>query len=476
MPEYLMKKTKLICTIGPACMDDEILKSMIAEGMNVARVNLSHSTHKFAEEVVKKIRKLNEELNTNVGILFDTKGPEIRVGKLKNDFIELNIDDKVVLTPDKADGTNGRINITQRELSYNLDINSQILLDEGNIELSVTGIKNTEIYCKVIRGGILKSDKTLNVPNTALNIDFLSITDKKDILFASKLNVDYIALSFVRNANDILDVNDILIGERNEHAQIIAKIENKSAIDDLENIIKVSDGIMVARGDLGVEISLEKLPCIQKKIIKETRKKNKICIVATEMLSSMENKLRPTRAEVSDVSNSVIDGVDAVMLSGETAIGMYPVDSVKMISNIIKETEESLDYHKFLEEKYMEKAADSALVLAYAAVDAANMLKTKAIVVSTMSGLTARKVSIYRPYSPIVVTTPYKDVALSLTLNWGVIPVVVPEYDTTDEIIESAKRVTRKIMNIEEYDKIIITGGIPTKKIKSTNFIKIEEM
>ena len=233
---------------------------------------------------------------------------------------------------------------------------------------------------------------------------------------------------------------------------------------------------MVARGDLGVEMPLEKLPTIQKKVIKETRKKNKICIVSTEMLSTMENKIRPTRAEVSDVSNSVIDGVDAVMLSAETAVGMYPIEAVKMMTNIIKETESSLDYHKFLEEKYTEKTADSTLVLAYAAADAANMLKTRAIVVSSISGVTARKVSIFKPYSPIIVTTPYKDVATSLSLNWGVIPIVVEDVNTTDEIIENAKNEVRKLMDIEEDDKIIITGGLPLKNSRSTNFIKIEEM
>lgn len=471
-----MKKTKLICTIGPACIDDDILKLLIKEGMNVARVNLSHSTHEFAEEVVNKIRRLNEELNVNIGILFDTRGPEIRVGKFKGDMIELKEGDKVVLTPDKADGTKGKINISYRKLSYDLDIESVILLDEGNIELIVTGIKNADITCKVVRGGILKNNRTLNVPDALLSIDFLSNIDKEDILFASKLNVDYVALSFVRNANDILDVNDLFIGERNEHTQIITKIENRSAIDDLENIIKVSDGIMVARGDLGVEIPLEKLPSIQKKIIKETRKKNKICIVSTEMLSSMENKIRPTRAEVSDVSNSVIDGVDAVMLSGETAVGIYPVESVKMMSNIIRETELSLDYHKFLEEKYTDKTADSTLVLAYAAADAANMLKVRAIVVSSVTGVTARKVSIFRPYSPVIVTTPYKDVATSLSLNWGVTPCVVSESNSIDDIIETAKVEVRNVMDVKEEDKIIITGGFPVKNSRSTNFIKIEEM
>ena len=253
-------------------------------------------------------------------------------------------------------------------------------------------------------------------------------------------------------------------------------IETRNAIDDLENIIKVSDGVMVARGDLGVEIPLEKLPCTQKLIINETRKKNKICIVSTEMLSSMESKIRPTRAEVSDVSNAVIDGVDAVMLSGETAIGMYPIESVQMMNKIIEETETGLDYNKFLQEKHIEKNNDATTVLAYAAVDAANMIKAKALVVSSMSGYTARKVSNYRPLSPIIVTTPYSDVAVSLSLNWGVIPVVVEKVDSTDSIIDNAKIEVRKRMEIEKEDKIVVTGGFPIKSSRSTNFIKIEEM
>lgn len=470
-----MNKTKLICTIGPSSIDDDILREMIKEGMDVARVNLSHSTHEFAECVVKKIRKINKELNTNVAIMFDTRGPEVRVCNLKEDVI-LNEGDKVVLTPSKVDGTKGKICISFRRLSYDLDIDSVILLDEGKIELIVTGIKNTDITCRVVRGGILTNNRALKVPDTELNIDFLSSDDKDDILFASKLNIEFVSLSCVRSANDILDVNDIFIGERNEHTQIISKIENQSAIDDLENIIKVSDGIMVARGDLGIEIPIEKLPCIQKKIIRETRKRNKICIVSTEMLLSKEESIRPTRAEVSDVSNSVIDGVDAIMLSGETATLKYPIESIKMIEKIINVTEEELDYHKFLEEKYMDKVNDATQVLAFAACESANMLKTKAIVVASMSGITARKVSSYRPYSPIIVTTPYNDVALSLSLNWGIKPVVVEEVSTTDELIESAKKVANEVMSIEKGDKIVITGGFPLKTSRNTNFIKIEEI
>lgn len=467
-----MNKTKLICTIEPSIQDEEFLRDMVKEGMDVLRIDLSHTSHEKAYLIVEKLRKINKELNTNVGIMFDTRGPEVRVCNLKED-ITLKEGEKIILTPSKVDGSKGKICISFKKLSYNLDIDSVILLDEGRIELVVIGIKNTDITCRVVRGGVLSNNRTLNVPDVELNIDFLSSDDKEDILFASKLNVEFVSLSFVRNANDILDVNDIFIGERNEHTQIITKIENQSAIDDLENIIKVSDGIMISRCDLGVEIPFEKLPCIQKRIIKETRKRNKICIVSTEMFMSVENDIRPTTVEVSDISNSVIDGVDAIMLNEKNT---YHIQSIKMIEKIIKETEEELDYHKFLEEKYIDKANDATQVLAYAACESANMLKTKAIVVSSISGITARKVSAYRPYSPIIVTTPYKDVALSLSLNWGIRPVIVDEVNTTDELIECAKEVASKVMSIQKDDKIVITGGFPLKTSRSTNFIKIEEI
>ena len=471
-----MKKTKMICTIGPACKDEDILREMIINGMDVARINLSHSDHSFAEDVVNKIRKLNKELNRHIGILFDTKGPEIRVGTFKDGFIELVMDEEVTLTPRKADGSNNEINISEKKLSLDLDIDSVILMDDGNIELRVIGIKNEDIMCRVIHGGTLRNNKGINVPNTDLSMDFLSSSDKNDVLFASKLNVDFIALSFVRNANDVLDVNDMLIGEKNEHMQIISKIENQSAIDEVESIIKVSDGIMIARGDLGVEVELEKLPCIQKDIVKKTRGRSKICIVATEMLSSMEEKSRPTRAEVSDVANAVIDGVDAVMLSGETAVGMYPTLAVSTMHKVIEETENVLDYHELLLDSYKDKAVDVTSVLSYSVVEAADMINARAIVVSTLSGYTARRVSNHRPKCPIITTTPVIDTATSLSLNWGVIPIVVKKFNSTDEIIENAKEVTKTLISLKQDDKLVITGGFPIKKSHGTNFIKIEEI
>lgn len=471
-----MKKTKIICTIGPSSMDDNILEKMINSGMDVARINMSHCTHDLATEICNKIRNLNKKLNKNVGILIDTKGPEIRVGKFLNGFIELIEGDTVILTPSKADGSDNRINISHSKLSRSLDIDSIILLDDGTIKLMVTGIKNTDITCKVIVGGILKDNKGINIPDTVLDIDFLSVSDKNDILFASKLNADFIALSFIRNANDVLDVNDILIGEKNEHTQIISKIENERAVLDIDNIIKVSDGIMVARGDLGVEIELEKLPYIQKNIVSKVKEKNKICIVATEMLSSMETNIRPTRAEVSDIANAVIDGADSVMLSGETAIGMYPVESVETVYKIINETEKNLDHNNMLLKKIDEKNLDNTSVLAYSTVEAANLLNAKAIVVSTISGYTARRVSGYRPNCPIIVTTPESSTATSLSLNWGVVPIVVKKFGSTDDIIENAKEQVVKMLDIKEGDKIIITGGFPIKKTRSTNFMKIENL
>lgn len=471
-----MKKTKLIATVGTSCSDEKTLKEMILKGMDVVRINMSHATYAFAEDIVKKIRKINKQMGTNVGILFDSKGPEIRVGIFKEGFIELKDGDILTLTPEKADGSFNRINISERKLSLCLDIDSLLLLDDGNIELIVTGIKNEEITCRVVQGGILKNNKGINFPNNEIDIPFLSQEDRNDIELACKLNIDYLALSFVRSANDVLDVNDILIEERNEHIQIISKVECRSAIKDIDDIIKVSDGIMVARGDLGIEIELAKLPVIQKDIIKRVRSKGKICIVATEMLASMEEKPRPTRAEVSDVANAVIDGVDSVMLSGETAVGKFPIETVEMMTSIIVETENNLNYHQMLIDSYKDVNCDTTGVLAYSTVDAANMLNTKGIIVSTMSGYTAKRVSSYRPMCPIIAITPEPKTATSLSLNWGVVPIIVDKYDSTDEIVKSAVQVAKKELELNSGDKLIITGGFPLKKNRNTNFIKVEEI
>ena len=463
-----MKKTKIICT-APESGDYETLKEMQRNGMDVIRVDLSTSSHDFAKDIVSKIRKMNKEENTSVGILFDTKGPHIKVGEFKDGSIELKENAKVLLTPKDVDGVDNKINISEKKLFLSLDIDYEILLGDGNIKLVVTGIKNEDITCKVVNGGILYSNSSLSVPEVDLNVDYLSIVDKKDILFASKLDVDYISLSFVRNANDILDVNDIFIGERNEHIGIISKIENNSALEDLENIIKVSEGIMFSRDSFSSEI--EKLPAIESKIVTESRKKNKLCIISTEMLDSMIDKELPSKIDASEVSYKVVDKVDALLLN-KACNGIHPALCVKVMSKIIEETEKNMEYNITKDSEKM----DTTTALSYAAVSMANMMDIKAIVTSSISGYTARKVSNFRPRCITIVTTPDKEVAQSLSLNWGVIPVVTERASSMDDIIDTAKKSSKKILNLEKGNKIIVTGGFPLKRVRGTNFIKIEEI
>lgn len=468
-----MKKTKIICTIGEDTSNEEILKEMILNGMDVARMSFSTCTHEFIEKVVKKIKKLNKELNKNVGILLDTKGPGIRIINIK-ESIELESDDIITLSPNKI-GKN-IINITEKKLSLSLDIDDILLLNDGEIELKVIGISNADILCKVLKGGIPKNNTNIIIPNVELDLDYLTMTDKNDILFASKLNVEFISLSFIKNANDVLDVNDLLIGERNEHTGIISKIENQSSINDIENIVKVSDGVILARGDLGTTIPFERLPIIQKRIIKEARRRNKISIISTEMLSSMIDKKIPSKSEVSDISNAVMDGVDALVLCDETSIGSYPILSIKTMCKIIEESEKGFDYNNILLEKKDEKNIDSTTVLSYSAVDVSNMINAKAIAVSTSSGYTAKRISNFRPNSIVVVLTTDEEVAKSLSLNYGIIPIVVNQFSSMEDIIETSKEEVGKLIKLESDDKIVITGGFPIKKARSTNFIKIEEI
>jgi pyruvate kinase len=470
-----MKKTKIIATAGPATDAKSMIKEMILNGVNVIRINMSHATHEYAKNITKIVRSLNKELDTNVGILVDTKGPEIRIGSIVGDLI-VEKDDTVVFTNRNCFGEDNNIHISYKDLYKDVSIGDRILVEDGLLEFKVIEKDDMDIICNTINGGKISSNKAVNAPDSNLNMDFLSIVDKEDIAFASAIKADFIALSFVRSSNDVLDVNDILIGLQDEYMQIIAKIENKNAIEDIGNIIKVSDGIMIARGDLGVEIPLEEVPSIQKRIVKESFLKGKICIVATEMLSSMEDSSRPTRAEVSDVANAVIDGVDAVMLSGETAMGSYPIETISTMRKIIESTEATLDYDDLLRKCINNYPDDIASVISHSVVDAANMLNTKAIVATTMSGYTAKKISSYRPCCPIIATTPRKETATSLSLNWGVIPIVVNKFKSTDEIIENAIEVAKDKLNLIKEDKIIITGGFPIKNIKYTNFLKIEEI
>lgn len=470
-----MTKTKIVATVGPMTSSKEMIKKMILAGTDVFRINLSHCSYKDAEKVCSHVKALNRELKTSTGILIDTKGPEVRVGEIDVDLV-LAKDDILTLTNRPSNGEYGYVQISYKDLYKDVSIGDRVLINDGLVELKVMSILEEDIKCITINGGRITSRKGVNVPDSPLSIDFLYKENKEDIEFASRVKADFVALSFVRNANDVLDVNDMLISLRDEHMQIISKIESKSSIEDIENIIKVSDGIMVARGDLGIEIPLESIPSVQKKLIKQSYSKGKICIVATEMLSSMEIAARPTRAEVSDVANAVLDGADAVMLSGETAIGSFPIETIKTMNKIIDATEQTMDYDELLIKHTSHEQKDITTVISHSVVDAANMLNAKGIVATTISGYTAKKISSHRPCCPIIATTPLKETATSLSLNWGVLPVVVNKYTNTDEIVANAIDIAKEVIELEKNDKLIITGGFPLKQTKYTNFLKIEEI
>jgi pyruvate kinase len=471
-----MKKTKVICTVGPSSNNKEILRDMIKEGMNVARINLSHSSQKEVEDIVIKIRELNEELNTNVGILLDTKGPEIRIGTIKGGQVKLEAGSEIKINMKPVEGTNEEISVNYSGLVDDVEIKDRILLDDGLIELTVIRKNKESFICRVENDGVLASNKGVNIPGKKLRTCFLSEKDIEDIEFACKMDVDFLALSYTSCAEDILEVNDLLIAKNNNHIQIIAKIENVNGVEELDNIIKVSDGVMVARGDLGVELPLEKLPTIQKEIIEKCHKLNKISIVATQMLLTMQDNPRPSRAEVSDVYNAVLDGADAVMLSGETTIGEYPVEAVSVMSKIAESAEEEIDYLEFYDRALKGEKQDITCAVASGVVDSAYHLKAKAIVAATFSGYTARKLSHMRPVCPVIATSPNEDTARSLSLNWGIYPVVVDIFYNTDDIILNAEQVAQKMLDLEVGDKMIITGGLPLGEVKHTNFMKVVEI
>jgi pyruvate kinase len=466
-----MKKTKIICTVGPSTNSKEMLLQMINRGMDVVRINMSHASHDEARNIIYTIKELNKELGTNVGVLIDTKGPELCL-KTPNDETKILAHGDIISLSTK--GEDGKFKVNYPDLIQDVKKGDKILLEDGKIQLVVVGETDDDVICEVINGGTIRNNIGLNIPDVNINIDFLSIADKNDIAFASSIDADFIALSFVRNANDVLDVNDMLIALRNEHMQIISKIENKSAIDDLDNIIKVSDGIMVARGDLGVETSFEEVPHLQKKIVNASIKANKICIIATQMLASMENSATPTRAEVSDIANAVIEGVDAVTLTDETAIGKYPLETINTMRKVIVKMEENLDYDKYMTDSNGLDEDDITKIIAQNVVMSANTLASSAIVASSISGYTAKLISSFHPSCPIIVTTPNEQTARSLSLNYAVTSVVAPIFNSTDDIINNGIREAKRLIEMKDTT-VIVTGSFPIEN-NSTNFMKIEKI
>jgi pyruvate kinase len=471
-----MNKTKIIATIGPASEGYEMIKKIIIAGVDVIRFNMSYSNYEFVMEQKKHVDKINEELKTNVAVLLDTNGPEVKIGEISTGKTKLIEGKKIRIYMDAVMGDETKFSVNYPRLIDDVKYNNSILMNDGRIELRVIDKELEYIICEVINGGEIESGEGISIPEIKLNLPFVSTKDKDDIMFANKIGADFMALSFVRSAEDVLEVNDILIELGNDHIGIIAKIEKESAVREIDEIIKVSDGIMIARGDLGIEVPMERIPGIQKSIINKCHLMGKISIVATEFLTTMESTTKPTRAEVSDVANAVLESVDAVMLSGETTIGNYPVETVIMMDKIIGSAEEDINYYEMLDKAMKSEKHDTTGSLVYSVTECANRLKCKAIITPTMSGYTARKMSRFRPKCPVIAVTPNIETAKSLSLHFSVRPVLINELNTFEKIIHVSNEVTKELLEIEKGDKIIITGGYPFEDVKHTNFMKIEEL
>lgn len=464
-----MKKTKIICSVGPSSNSPSVMAFMVQNGMNVARINFSHATMDERELVISTVKEVREMTGQNVSILYDTKGPEFRNGKMIDGGAELKIGNTIRIVKDDVIGNAERFTVNHKGAIDSIEVGNTILLENGLMKIKVINKDSDSITCEILEGGILESKKSLSVPGVKLNMPFISDEDKEDLIYAVTHEADFIALSFVSTAEDVLEVKELL-RDYNTDVALIAKIESTTGIENLRSIVAVSDGVMVARGDLGVEAPMEDLPYLQKLIIDEAHRQGKFSIVATEMLESMKKNNRPTRAEVSDIANAVMNGADAVMLSGETTTGKFPIETVKFMGDVCLSTERHLEYS--LNTRNINRNVKGAI--ASSAVESANLINAKAIVVATVSGKTVQVISNLRSKCPIVATCINEKIARRLTLNWGVYPIVTEFRTTTDEIIADAISKARELIEFNQGDHIVITGGFPINK--STNFLRIEDM
>ena len=471
-----MRKTKIVCTVGPAVDRDDILRQLMLNGMNVARLNFSHGSHEEHKGRVDRIKQLRQELNLPIALLLDTKGPEIRTGNFESDRIHLTEGDQVTVRAGSEPGNGSLITVTYANIHNDLRRGSRILIDDGLVELEVLDIEGKDIHCRVRNGGPVSNHKSINLPNVHINLPPLTDKDVADIRFAIEHDFDFIAASFVHKASDILEIRKILEKYHGENIHIIAKIENSEGVSNFEDILKVADGIMVARGDLGVEIPMQEVPMVQKTMIEKCYKFGKPCITATQMLDSMIRNPRPTRAEVSDVANAILDGTSALMLSGETANGKYPVESLAMMVSIAEQTEKTIDYWKnFLGTRY-DKTPSVTNAISHATCTTAMDLKAAAIVAVTHSGRTARLISRFRPDSPIIATTVSPRAQRQLALSWGVCPFLVDEVASTDEMFEQAMNKALESGAVSNGDMVVITGGTPVGMSGTTNTLKVQNI
>ena len=469
-----MRKTKIICTIGPASESEEKLKELMLAGMNVARFNFSHGSHDEHRRKFERIRKLRDELDLPVATMLDTKGPEIRLKDFENGKCELKAGQSFTLTSREIKGTDKEVSITYKELTRDCKPGMTILLDDGLIELHVESVTDTDIACTVVNGGPISDKKGVNVPGAELSMPYLSEQDRSDIIFGCEQGFDFVAASFARTKEDILAIREIL-KEKNSPMKIIAKIESTQGINNLEDILGIADGIMVARGDMGVEVPFEEVPVLQKKMIKLAEAAGKYVITATQMLDSMIHHPRPTRAECTDVANAIYDGTTAIMLSGETAAGDYPVEALKTMARIAERTEADIDYVGRLKKRDY-APSDDTTAISHATCNIAAEVNADAIVTVTMSGFTASMVSMYKPNCPVIACTINPTVCRQSNLMFGVAPLHIRQEDTADELFREALSAAKNAGYLKSGDKVVLTAGVPLGIPGRTNMIRVEEI
>jgi len=466
-----MRKTKIVCTLGPISANEKTIHKMLKAGMDVARINLSHGTHEYHAKSIEMFRKVRDSLDVPAAVLLDTKGPEIRIGKFKNDKEILTDGDTFTLTTNEVEGTKETVSISYKNLPQQLNVGDVVLIDDGHIELSVENINDTDILCRVISGGEISDRKGVNIPNVHLDIPYLSEADQKDLIFAVKVDADFVAASFVRSKEDVISLRNFLDYHGGYNIKIIAKIENIEGVNNFNEILSHSDGIMVARGDMGVEIEFERLPGLQKKFIRECYRAGKMVITATQMLESMIHNTTPTRAEITDVANAVFDGTSAIMLSGETAIGDHPELVVKTMAKIALQAEkDAFELDSYEDFQYLNNTADVTNAICDAACTTARDIKAKAIIAVTKSGYTARKVSKFRPKEAIIATTPNEKTYHQLSLSWGVHPVKSLYQVNAEDLFDHSIACAKRYGYVKANDCVVITAGSDN----STDLLKVQ--
>lgn len=469
-----MRKTKIICTLGPASTSENVIRKMMLAGMDIARINFSHGTHEQNKVIVDAFMKVRNELRLPVPLLLDTKGPEIRIGKFETGSAELVQGQQFVLTTRDILGSNGIVSVSHKGLVDDVSVGAKILIADGLIELNVKKIEGTEIICEVENGGVLGNQKNVNVPGVSISLPALTQKDIDDIKFGIENGFDMIAASFVRKASDIFEIKSVLSENGGSDIMIIAKIENSEGIDNINDIIEAADGIMIARGDLGVQIPIEDIPIVQKMLIEKSYTAGKPAITATQMLESMIVNPRPTRAEATDIANAIYDGTSAIMLSGESASGKYPVESVETMARIANRAEESIDYKARFNKTNYGMQVNITNAISHATCATAHLLDAAAIITSTTSGKTARNVSKFRPACPIVATTTSERVQRQLNLSWGVTPLLTQAQNDSIKLFDEAVEAARDHGFVAYGDLVVITGGTPVGIVGTTNTIKVQ--